>query len=58
MLLTVVTDKQISTVCVIAIFNHLSPKSDQHQFSPYNIDLKSREKVMRINKMITKDKML
>ena len=31
----------------------LSPKSDQHQFSPNNISTQSREKVRRINKMIT-----
>ena len=38
-------------------FNPLSAKSDQHQFSPNNIHTLSRDKVMRINKMITKDKM-
>ena len=31
----------------------LSPKSDQHQFSPNNINTQSREMVWRINKMIT-----
>ena len=36
----------------------LSPKSDQHQFSPNNIHTKSREKVVRINKMITSGKKL
>ena len=39
-------------------FNTLSPKSDQHQFSPNNIHTRSREQVMRISKMITKGKML
>ena len=27
-----------------------SPKSDQYQISPHNINTSSREKVMRINK--------
>jgi len=31
----------------------LSPKSDQHQFFPNNINTQSREKIRRINKMIT-----
>ena len=34
--------------------NLLSPKSDQHQFSPNNINTQSREKVLRIHKMIRK----
>ena len=38
-------------------FNSLSPKSDQHQFSPDNIDTSSKEMVMRINKMINKGEM-
>ena len=38
-------------------FNPLSPNSDQHQFSPNNIHTFSRNKVMRINEMITKEKM-
>ena len=33
-------------------FNPLSPNSDQQQFSPNNIHTLSRDKVMRINKMI------
>ena len=37
--------------------NPLSPNSDQHQFSPNNIHTLSREKVMRIAKMITKEEM-
>ena len=37
--------------------NPLSPNSDQHQFSPNNIHRLSRDKVVRINKMITTDKM-
>ena len=39
-------------------FNPLSPNGDQHQFSPNNIHTSSREKVMRITKMITKKKSL
>ena len=35
----------------------LSPNGDQHQFSPDNIRTLSRDTVMRINKMITKEKM-
>ena len=38
--------------------NPLSPNSDQHLFSPNNIHVLSREMVMRVNKMITKEKML
>ena len=34
----------------------LGANSEQHQFSP-NINTMSRDKVMRINKMITKEKM-
>ena len=38
--------------------NPLSAKSDKHQFSPYIISMQSSEEVMRIDKMITKGKML
>ena len=38
-------------------FNPLSPNGDQHQFSPINIHTLSRNTVMRINEMITKEKM-
>ena len=38
--------------------NPSSPKTDKHQFSPYIISMQSRDKVMRIDKMITKGKML
>ena len=34
--------------------NALSPKGDQHQFSPNNIRRSSTVKVMRITKLITK----
>ena len=40
-----------------SIINPLSPNGDQHQFSPNNIHMLSREMVMRINQMITKEKM-
>ena len=36
----------------------LSPDSDQHQYSPNNIHMLPREIVMRVNKMITKEKCL
>ena len=39
-------------------FNPLSPKSDQHQISPHNINTKSKDQVMRMNKMITKGKLV
>ena len=38
--------------------NPLSPNTDQQQFSPNNIHVLPREMVMRINKMITKEKIL
>ena len=38
--------------------NPLSPNGDQHQFSPNNIHTLSRDNVMRIYEMITKEKML
>ena len=38
-------------------FNPSRPNGDQHQFPPNNIHTLSREKVMRIAKMITKEKM-
>ena len=38
------------------ISNPLSAKSDQQQFSPNNVHTLSRDKVMRINQMITKEK--
>ena len=37
--------------------NSISLNSDQYQFSPHNIHTLSRGMVMRINKMITKEKM-
>ena len=39
-------------------FNRLSPNGDQHQISPNNILILSREMVARINQKITKEKML
>ena len=38
--------------------NPISPKGDQHQFSPNNIHTFSGDKVMRITEMITKEKLL
>ena len=38
-------------VCSFTI-NPLTPKSDQHLISPYNITLESHIKVMRIKEMI------
>ena len=38
-------------------FNPLSPNGDQHQFSPNNIHMLPRDKDVRINNMITKEKM-
>ena len=40
----------------VSNINPLSPNGDKHQFSPKNIHTLSKEKVMRINKMITKVK--
>ena len=37
--------------------NPLSPNIDQHQFSPNNIHMLPIEMVMRVNKMITEEKM-
>ena len=42
----------------ISSINSLSPNSDQQQFSPNNIHMLAREIVMRVNTMITKEKML
>ena len=47
----------ICTVRVLLSINPLSSNSDQHQFSPNNIHTLSRDYVMRIDKMITKEKM-
>ena len=45
------------SVCdVKKLFNPLSPNGDQHQFSPNNIYMLPRGMVMRVNKMITKEK--
>ena len=39
-------------VSLFDVFNPLSPNSDQQRFSPNNIHTLSRDKVLRINKMI------
>ena len=41
---------------IVKLINPLSPDSDQHQFSPNNIHMLPREMIMRVNKMITKEK--
>ena len=41
-------------LCVLASINPLSANSDQKKFSPNNVHTLSRDKVMRIHKMITK----
>ena len=46
------------TTSCSSYINPLSPNSDQHEFSPNNISMLQREIVMRVNKMITKEKML
>lgn len=45
-------------ISMTRIFNPLAPNSEQHQISPGNIHMLSRKMVMRINQMITKEKML
>ena len=45
-----------TTVYSQTCINPLSANSDQHQFSPNNIYTLSRDKIMRINKMISKEK--
>ena len=46
------------SISVVASINPLSPNGDEDQFSPNDIHTLSRDKVMRINEMITKEKML
>ena len=46
------TDEPVQWKCL----NPLNPNSDQQQFSPNNIHTLSRDKVMRINKMIIIEK--
>ena len=51
---------QTLSVCkmnFLSLFNPLSPNSDRQQFSPNDVHTLSRDKVMRISKMITKEKM-
>ena len=43
------------TITNISYVNPLSPKSDQHLISPYNITPESHIKVMRIEEMVTKE---
>ena len=44
--------------CRLSSLFGLSPENDQHQFSPADLNILSREKVMRINEMIICRKML
>ena len=48
----------MQSLALCQYLNPLSPNSDHCQFSPNNIHMLPREMVMRINKMITKEKML
>ena len=48
----------MNMILFLFLLKPLSPNSDYHQFSPNNIHMLPREMVMRINKMITKEKML
>ena len=41
--------------CCCVLINPLSPKSDQHQISPCNINALQNRVVMRITDMITQD---
>ena len=43
---------------VVICLNPFNPKSDQHLFSPNNVTTFSREKVMRIYKIITKEELV
>ena len=40
---------------IFCMFNPLSPKSDRHQISPYNINALENRVVMRIEYMIRED---
>ena len=42
-----------SDLCVLPSFNPLTPESDQHLISPYNITHETHIEVMRIKEMIT-----
>ena len=50
------TDSKVRIISY-SVINPLSSNSDQHQFSPNDTHTVSRDKVMRINKMITTEKM-
>ena len=43
---------------ILKLINPLSPDSNQHQFSPNNIHMLPREMIMRVDKMITEEKIL
>ena len=44
------------TLGTYVLINPLSAKSDQHQFSPNDVNCLERDKVMRMNKMVTWEK--
>ena len=47
----------LSMLCSVLALNPLSPNSDKHLISPYNIPTWSKVQVMRIEEMITKHEM-
>ena len=49
------TGASATQVTAGVFFNPLSPKSDQHQISPCNINASLKRLVMRITDMITQD---
>ena len=45
------------SVCKMNFLSLFNPNSDRQQFSPSDVHTLSRDKVMRISKMITREKM-
>jgi len=58
MLSAVAQHMVISLDYVLLSLNPLTGKSDQHQISLHNINTNPKEQVMRMNKMITKGKLV
>ena len=50
------SEHELSLINILYTLNPLSPKSDQHQMSPCNINALENRVVMRITDMITQDK--
>ena len=48
------TKIELTELYTVFAVNPLSPNGDQHQFSPNDIHTLSRDKVMRIDRMVTK----